>query len=130
MRDLVIYIVDSHTHHGNLLMYRLKSRKFPVVKVFPTPEECLYTIRKGQLPDFLISETTHNTIGSIEFCRLVKNLSPNTRIIFFSSSEDENQAFQLLANGATDFISKTGDLEFSTAELVKNLEYLYKTELS
>jgi len=125
----VVFVVDRNPIHGSLIKYHLNVNRFLKVHVFQSEEECIYRLGKNLFPDFLI--TDHNVDGNNGFDILekVKKMSPDVRIIFFSSCEDPILAFRLLEAGASDYIVKTSQLAIGIAELIKNVKYLCRDEI-
>jgi DNA-binding NarL/FixJ family response regulator len=124
MKDPVIFIVDTNLVHGNLIKYQMSARKFNNVWLFTSVEECLYRIRK-QPPDFLITEYALGNYRGTDLLRMTRKISPKTSVLFFTSVEDAGLAKALLAEGARDYIVKSGRLESSIAELIRNMEFLF-----
>lgn len=124
MKDPVIFIIDTNPVHGNMVKYKMTAMKLTNVWLFNSVEECLYRLRKQQ-PDFLISEYTLGSYRGEDLLRMARKISPQTSILFFSSVEDAGLAEKLLADGARDYIVKSGRLEESITELIRNLEFLY-----
>jgi DNA-binding response OmpR family regulator len=124
MKDPVIFIVDTNPVHGNMVKYQLSARKFSSVWLFTSVEECLYRIRK-QSPDFLITEYDLGNYRGEDLLRMASKISPLTSVLFFTSFEDPAIAERLLAEGAKDYIVKTGRIEPSIAELIRNMEFLH-----
>lgn len=124
MKDPVIFIVDTDPVHGNMVKYQLSARKFNSVWLFTSVEECLYRLRK-QTPDFLIAEYALGSYRGEDLLRMAAKISPRTSVLFFTSLEDSGLAERLLAEGAKDYIVKTGRIESSIAELIRNMEFLH-----
>lgn len=123
MTEPLIYIIDPNSVQGNLIKYHLTTHRFPNTWFFPSVEECFYRVIK-QAPDFLISETQIGNYTGLQLLLMCKKISPRTRVVFFSSSDDPHLATTLLSEGATDFIVKSARLETSLSELIQNLEFV------
>jgi len=129
MAEPAIFIVDTNPVHGNLVKYQLTANRYTNVWLFTSVEECLYRLRK-QSPDFLITEYHLGTYSGKDLLRMTLKISPATRVLFFTSVEDSTLAESLLAEGARDFIVKSGRLESSVSELVRNIEFLRSETLT
>jgi DNA-binding NtrC family response regulator len=126
MKSPIIFIVDKNPLHRNLAKYHLNMNKFVNVHAFQTSDECLYRMQKNMIPDFLITDyNPENHIG-FGFLQTVKEISDSIQIIVFSTMDDPIIAMKLIDAGVSDFIVKTGNLDFGLTELIKNMNYLIK----
>lgn len=123
----VIFVVDRNPIHRNLVKYFLEAARSGTVHTFPTGEECLYRLRKGPVPDFVITSFFTGDADGFGFLGSVMRTNPAIRVIFFDHFLDSDTAYRLIDEGACDFISKTADPETGVRELVKNLRYLSRT---
>lgn len=123
MKEPAIFIVDTNPVHGNLVKYQLTISGFSNAWLFTSVEECLYRLRK-QSPDFLVTEFNLGSYSGKDLLRMTLKISPGTRVLFFTSVEDAVLAESLLTEGAKDYIVKSGRLESSISELVRNIEFL------
>ena len=101
MKRTTVFIIEKEAPIANLIRYHLLSHQAKHVQVFPSVTECLYFMRKKSIPDFLIADLAHPEI--------------NAPI-----------ATQLLKEGATDYIYKSGRMEDWIHELVKDMEFLIR----
>ncbi len=129
MNSPVIFLAEKNPIHASLIKYHLHISRFLQVQIFPNGEELLYRMRKGVLPDFVISDYDVGSYTGFDFLEKVKALSEGSHVVFFSTYEDPILAMRLLEAGASDYISKTGKLELGIAELVKNIRYLSGIEV-
>jgi len=60
---------------------------------------------------------------------MVKKISPSTQVVFFSAIDDPILAMQLIDSGASDYIMKTGKLDYGIKDLVKNIEFLHREKM-
>jgi len=124
MKSGAIYIVDQNPVHSSLLKYHLTIQGFNSVQLYHSAEECLYRLRKQINPHFLITEFFLNDHSGFDFLRMVRKLSPQTRVIFFSAFDDPILAMQLIDSGASDYIIKTNQLDQAISDLIKNLRFI------
>lgn len=125
----VIFILDKNQIHNSLIKYHLNVNRFSNVHAFASGNECLYRIEKSLQPDFIVMDYDTGDYNGFDFIKLVNTLSPDTKIIFFSSINEPLLAVRLLDAGATDYVAKTGKLEIGITELVKNLGFLIREEI-
>lgn len=125
----VIFILDKNQIHNSLIKYHLNVNRFSNVHAFASGNECLYRIEKSLRPDFIVMDYDTGDYNGFDFIKLVNTLSPDTKIIFFSSINEPLLAVRLLDAGATDYVAKTGKLEIGITELVKNLGFLIREEI-
>ncbi len=124
MKPPRIFVVDRNQVHRNLIKYHLNVNKFENVQVFQTGEECIYRIQKGGFAEFIVSDYEPEGFLNIRFLDMVRQISPETRLVFFAATDDPLLALKLLDEGASDFVVKTSRLDFGITELIKNLKYL------
>ena len=124
MNTPVIFVVDKNPIHRSLIKYNLNINKFTIVYTFSSAEECLYRMQKNLHPDFLITSFFTGNYTGFDFLRIVLEIHPSIQVIFFDTFEDAQIAGKLIDTGASDFISKTRDLDAGIAELLKNVRYL------
>jgi DNA-binding NarL/FixJ family response regulator len=124
MKDPFIFIVDPNPIHGNMVKYQLSVRKFNNLWLFSSVEECIYRLRKQQ-PDVLITEYSLGNYRGEEMVQMVRKISPQTIILFLTTVEDAGLAQAMLAEGARDYIVKSGHPELSITELIRNMEFLF-----
>jgi len=129
MKSSLVFIVDKNPVQSSLLKYHLIIQRFANVQLYHSAEECLYRLKKGVVPDFLITEYHLSDHNGLDFLRLVKQHSPSTRVIFFSDFDDPLLAMQLIDSGASDYIMKTGKLDQGIKNLIKNIEFLQREEI-
>jgi len=129
MKSVLIFIVDKNPIHSSLLKYHLTIKRFANVQLYHSAEECLYRLRKGVIPHYLITEFDLADHSGLDFLRMAKQLSPSTQVIFFSAFDDPILAMQLIESGASDYIMKTNKLDYGIKDLVKNLEFLQRENI-
>lgn len=126
MKSGLIFIVDKNPIHSSLLKYHLTIQRFSNVQLYHSAEECLYRLRKHVIPDFLITEYDLADHNGFDFLRMVKKINPSIQVLFFSAVDDPVLAVQLIDSGATDYIMKTGKLDYGISTLVKNIDFLQR----
>jgi DNA-binding NtrC family response regulator len=129
MKKLLVFILDRNPTQGNILKYHLSSNGFNNVILFNTLEDCIYSIHKNIIPDFILADTDIKSTTDLEFLKLIKKNNPSIKVIFFSNDEDICHISALLEAGATDYIVRVGSNHNWIHELISNLHYLIKEEL-
>jgi PleD family two-component response regulator len=129
MKNILVFILDRNPVQGNFLKYRLSSAGINNVKLFQTPEECIYSLCKIKIPEFIIADTTFKSTTDLEFLKLIKSIDPSVKIVFHSDNEDSLHISELLEMGATDYIVRVENNPMWIQELTSNLHYLIKEEL-
>ncbi len=129
MKSVLIFIVDKNPIHSSLLKYHLTIQRFANVQLYHSAEECLYRLRKGVIPHYLITEFDLADHSGFDFLRMVKQLTPSTQVVFFSAFDDPILAMQLIDSGASDYIMKTSKLDYGIKDLVKNIEFLQREKI-
>ena len=128
MKNILVFILDHNSVQGNFLKYSLSSSGIKNVIIFRTAEECLYSIQKTRVPDFIIADTALTSTTDLEFLKMIENIDPSIPVIFYSDNEEMSHIAHLMEAGATDYIVKTGDNPNWIRELTSNLQYLIKEE--
>jgi DNA-binding response OmpR family regulator len=129
MNNSLIFLLDTDPVKGNFLKYHLKTGGFRNVMLFPNQDECLYSIQRNIIPDFIIADTLMRGMTDLEFLKSIKINRPEIKVIFFSENEDVSHISVLLEAGATDYILRVGDKLKWIHELISNLQYLIKEEV-
>lgn len=129
MKSSLVFIVDKNPVQSSLLKYHLTIQRFANVQLYHSAEECLYRLKKGVVPDYLITEYNLSDHNGFDFLRLVKQQSPSTHVIFFSDFDDPLLAMQLIDSGASDYIMKTVKIDQGITNLIKNIEFLHREEI-
>jgi len=126
----MVFVVDRNPIHNSLIKYHLNVNRFFNVHTFPSGSECLYKLGKQVIPDFIVTDYDNGEMPGIEFLRKIRGISPEIKVVFFSSYDDPILAVRLLDSGATDYIVKTNRLDIGIKELIKNMKFLIKEEVS
>ena len=126
MKKTTVFIIEEEAPIANLIRYHLLSHQARYVQVFPNVTECLYFMRKKSKPDFLIADLAYPEINAPVFLKSILQSFPGVKILLLSPFNDDSFATQLLQEGATDYICKSGRMEDWIHELVKNMEFLIR----
>ena len=126
MKRTTVFIIEKEAPIANLIRYHLLSHQAKHVQVFPSVTECLYFMRKKSIPDFLIADLAHPEINAPIFLKTILQSFQGVKILFLSPFMDDFLATQLMEEGATDYIYKSGRMEDWIHELVKNMEFLIR----
>jgi DNA-binding NarL/FixJ family response regulator len=129
MKNILVFILDRNPVQGNFLKYSLSSSGIRNIIIFHSPEECVNNIRKTMLPEFIIADAVLKSMTDLEFLKLIKNIDPSIKVIFYSDNEDISHISKLLDIGATDYIVRIGGNRNWIRELTSNLQYIIKEEL-
>lgn len=125
-KNRLLFIVNKDPLVGNFLKYQLVGAGYKETVVFQSAKECLYVLRKGTIPAFIVADYDLDSMNGDDFLKTVLDSYPDIRILFFSSVENHEIASQLILSGASDFIHKTTTSTQAVSELIKNLRYLEK----
>ncbi len=125
-KNRLLFIVNKDPLVRNFLKYQLSGAGYKESVVFSSAKECLYVLRKGTVPDFIIADYDLGSMNGEDFLKIVLDNYPDIRILFFSSLENHTTAAQLILNGASDFIHHNSSSNQAFTELTKNLRYLEK----
>jgi two-component system, NtrC family, response regulator AtoC len=125
-RNRLIFIVNKDLLVGNFLKYQLNGAGYKESAVFTSVKECLYVLKKGTIPAFIIADYDLGGMNGEDFLKIILDDYPYIRILFFSSEENHALAAHLIQIGASDYIHRTNTSNKAIAELIKNLRYLEK----
>ena len=123
-----IFIIDRDIIKGNFLKYRLAASGFRNVSLFQSHDECIYSIQKNQIPDFILAHTCIKGMTDLEFVYNIKTNFPGIKVIFFSESDDVTHITELYNAGATDYILQRGENQNWINELISNIRFIVKEE--
>jgi FixJ family two-component response regulator len=123
-KNRLLFIVNRDPLVGNFLKYQLGGAGYKDSVVFHSAKECLYVLRKGTIPAFIIADYDLGNMNGEDFLKIVVDNYPDIQILFFSSLENHSIAAQLVQNGASDFIQRTSNSNQAITELIKNIRYL------
>jgi len=126
MKRTTVFIIEKEAPVANLIRYHLLSHQAKQVQVFPTVAECLYFMQKKSISDFLIADLAHSEINASGFLKTILQSFPGVKILFLSPFTDDSLVTQLMEDGATDYIYKSGRMEDWIHELIKNMEFLIR----
>ena len=104
--QLLIFLVDSNRLYQKLIIQYFDLADFTEILTFTNAEECLKFI--DLKPDIVITELYYGNekSGGMELLENIKILSPATKVIFLSLSQDMEAAIKTVRLGAVDFIIK------------------------
>lgn len=125
-KNRLIFIVINDPLVGNFLKYQLSGAGYREAVLFTSAKECLYVLRKGTIPAFIIADYELGSMNGEDFLKLIIDGYPEIRTLFFSSLENNSIASQLIEHGASDFVHRTSTSNQAVTELIKNLRYLEK----
>jgi len=125
-KNRLIFIVINDPLVGNFLKYQLSGAGYREAVLFTSARECLYVLKKGTIPAFIIADYDLGNMKGEDFLKLIIDKYPEVRILFFSSMDNQSIASQLIQHGATDFIHRSSPSNQAITELIKNLRYLEK----
>ena len=126
MKNILVFIIDQNPVQGNFLKYSFCSSGIKNVFLYHTPDECLYSMRKTKLPNFIIADTAFMNMTDLEFLDMIRGINPSVKVIFYSDNEDVFHISRLLEAGASDYIVRAGNNRNWIRELTSNLQYLIK----
>ena len=129
MKRTTVFIIEKEAPVANLIRYHLLSNQVKQVQVFPNVQECLYFMQKKSTPDYLVADLDHPEINASGFLKMILQSFRGVRILFLSPFTDDLLAKQLMEEGATDCIPKSGRMEDWIMELVKNMEFLIREKV-
>jgi two-component system, OmpR family, response regulator len=103
----VIFIIDKDNTFLKITQQYLTIAGYPDTLIFSDYSECLPYLDLE--PDIIITEFFGETasVSSNLFFKIVKDHTPNTLILFFSSSGHVNEVVNLMHQGAVDYIVKS-----------------------
>lgn len=104
MKPLNIFIVEDEMMYACLLQYSLSAKIIGNVSLFESYAEMKPFIEDS--PDFVILDYHLDTENGLTIQKIIKEVSPITKIIFVSGTEDETIKQKAMERGAFDFIQK------------------------
>ena len=129
MKKTTVFIIEKETGIANLIRYNLLCRQTKHVQIFANVSECFYVMEKKETPDFIIVDLSHPQINPSAFLNYVLHSFPKVRVLFIAPEAGCPQGAQLIEDGASDFICKSGPMEEWIQELTKNIEFLISEKI-
>jgi len=106
-----IFLVDNKlSREGLLALIENRRNGFIVVGEAASSAEAFYKLESLK-PDLVLTGIDTPTVNGIELARQVKNISPETKVIIFSSKSDEASVLTALRAGARGYVLKTDSFE-------------------
>ena len=109
MKTITIYVVDDY------LLTRIAHKKyfasdenFKVIGDFQNAEDCLEQMKKVQA-DIILMDIELPEMNGIEAVKIIKEKYPKTKVIMFTSYENEERILASLACGACGYILKNNN---------------------
>ena len=108
MKTITLYIVEDYllTRIAHK-RYFANDENFKVIGDFQNAEECLKKMEKIQA-DIILMDIELPKINGIEATKIIKEKYPKTKVIMFTSYENEERVLASLACGACGYILKNG----------------------
>ncbi len=109
---VTVWLVDDNeflrTHLGKLLAHE---GDIDCTRHFASPVTLLKTLAEQSGPDIILLDVQMGEHNGLEAIRPIKNLSPNTRVIIFSTCYDTTWRYRAFYDGASDYLLKSYDLK-------------------
>jgi DNA-binding NtrC family response regulator len=121
MKTYLIYIVEDNKILNRVTTEYLKKNGYTNVKSFYSGEECLESLKNGEIPDVVIEDYDMNGINGIDVLKIVKKKYQRTHFIFLTSNDDIEIAVNTMKYGAFDYIVKD---KMAMEKLVYKLDIL------
>ena len=122
-RGLRILLVDDHPLFLDGLRDLLKSRGLTVVGLARDGLEAQDLAEKLR-PDVVVMDVNMPNCDGLEATRLIKQALPQTQVLILTVSEDEDNLYEAMKNGASGYLPKSLDLN----EFVRLLASLSRGE--
>jgi DNA-binding NarL/FixJ family response regulator len=84
--------------------------KKPEIQIVGQASDGLEAVRKAEelRPDFIVLDIGLPSLNGIEAARLIRNVSPNSKILFLSNESSDEVIEEALSVGAWGYIKKIG----------------------
>lgn len=120
-KTYLIYVVEDNKILNRVTTEYLKKNGYTNVKSFHSGEECLESLKNGEIPDVVVEDYDMNGINGIEVLKIVKKKLQKTQFIFLTSNDDVEIAVNTIKYGAFDYIVKD---KMAMEKLVYKLDML------
>jgi len=113
-----LLLVDDHPLFLEGLRNMLIARGLTIVG---TAQDGLEAQEKARAlhPDMILMDVEMPQCNGLEATRAIKNELPETKIIMLTDTEDEENLYQAIQNGATGYILKSQDANYFCIQLIK-----------
>lgn len=106
VKNYLIFIVEDNKILNRLTTEHLKKNGCTNVRSFFSGEECLDSLKKGEIPDIVVQDYNMPGINGIDVLKIVKKKYPKTQFIFLTTNDDIEIAVNTIKYGAFDYIVK------------------------
>lgn len=120
-KTYLIYVVEDNKMLNRVTTEYLKKNGYTNVKSFHSGEECLESLKNGEIPDVVVEDYDMNGINGIDVLKIVKKKLHKTQFIFLTSNDDVEIAVNTIKYGAFDYIVKD---KMAMEKLVYKLDML------
>ena len=105
-RPLRLLVVDDHEIvRGGLVALLERRPEFQVVAQAGTCEEALAQARR-YVPDLVLMDMRLPDGSGVEACRDIRGEHPDTRVVFLTSSQDDEDVLAAILSGASGYVLK------------------------
>jgi DNA-binding NarL/FixJ family response regulator len=78
---------------------------------FTSSEDALAALEAGRVPDVILLDVQLPGRGGLEAIKIIKAISPSTRIVMLTVFDDHHKIFQAICAGASGYLLKTAPVE-------------------
>lgn len=128
MKNHLIYIVEDNKIMNRLTTEHLKKHGCTNVQSFYSGEECLQSLKKGEIPQIVVQDYNMPGINGIDVLKIVKKKHPQTQFIFLTSNDDIEIAVNTIKYGAFDYIVKDNMSMEKLAYKIDTLSDIFKLQ--
>ena len=94
--------------------------KKPEIQIVGQASDGLEAVRKAEelRPDFIVLDIGLPSLNGIEAARVIREVSPNSKILFLSNESSKEVIQEAFDIGACGYVQKTGNDPFSALEII------------
>ena len=122
MDDKLLFFVDDEPMFINLMEYTFKCKSGCTVKTFSNGEDCVAHLH--MMPDLVVVDFFlggDEQMTGMDLVRKIKEIKPDTFLIFLSGNDDETVINEAKAMGVEKYILKNGYFIDNLTECISKL---------
>jgi serine/threonine protein kinase len=121
-KNIKVFIIDNDSQMCDKYKEKLSSCKdIEIINIISNVEQAVYEIfRAKDKPDVILIDINIPVIDGIKATKIIKEISPSTKIIILSDSVIESEVLECFNNGASSYLTKSDALSEDLEKAIRN----------
>jgi DNA-binding NarL/FixJ family response regulator len=104
-------IEDNHTFRNTMARVLGSVKGFECPHFFSNAEDAIDALLGGAVPDVMLVDVELPGQNGIEAVKVIKSVSPSTRVVMLTAFDDHDKIFRAICSGASGYLLKTSPVE-------------------